>query len=184
MIPLEAVPSKAGVPTDSSLVTKVASNGMIELHRLKPSQSLRRPKRVGRGNASGKGTTAGRGTKGQRARTGGRNKLTRRGLMQLIGRTPKTRGFRSRRPKLNVVSIYQLEQRFPEGTIITPAALVQAKLILSEWPGVKILGHGPIKKKLTVKAQAFSASAAEAIRAAGGTAVPLEPVAPPAVKPA
>ena len=81
---------------------------MITLSNLSPSQERRQTKRVGRGNSSGKGTTAGRGTKGQRARTGGRNKTTRRALKSLIERTPKTRGFRARRPKMHTVTVKQI----------------------------------------------------------------------------
>lgn len=146
---------------------------MITLHNLHPSQRRTSPKRVGRGNASGKGTTAGRGTKGQRARTGGRNKLVRRGLKHLIERTPKTRGFRSRQAKLQIVSLETIARHFPEGAVVTPAMLVKSGLIPSSWPGVKVLGRAAIKKKMTVKADGFSAGAAEAIRQAGGTVVLL-----------
>lgn len=146
---------------------------MITLHSLTPSTRRTHPKRVGRGNASGKGTTAGRGTKGQRARTGGRNKLIRRSLKHLIERTPKVRGFRSRRTKLWTVNISDLQRVFADGTVITPTLLHEMKMIGGTWPGVKILGDGVVKKKLTVKAEKFSAAAAAAIRQAGGTVVEL-----------
>lgn len=144
---------------------------MISLHTLRPSQTRSRPKRVGRGNASGKGTTAGRGTKGQRARTGGRKQLIRRGFKQLTARTPKIRGFRSRRPKLWVVSLTSLERTFPDGAQVKPEQMVTAGLIPDRFPGVKILGRTPMKKKLSVQADRFSATAAEAIRQAGGQVV-------------
>ncbi len=150
---------------------------MIELHTLKPSQARHHPKRVGRGNSSGKGTTAGRGTKGQRARTGGRNKTTRRALKALIERTPKTRGFRTRRDTLETVTILQLQSRFSEGQIITPVVMHEAGLISRSRPGVKVVGNAVLKKKLTVKAQKFSAGAKAAITSAGGTAVALTPQA-------
>lgn len=142
---------------------------MIQLHNLKPSQIRPKYKRVGRGNSSGKGTTAGRGTKGQRARTGGRNKLTRRGMKHLVERTPKNRGFLSLNAKLRVVTLGQLQRAFNEGTIVTPAMMKQAGLIPHTWPGVKVLDSGELKKKLTVKAHAFSAGASAAITKAGGT---------------
>lgn len=144
---------------------------MIELSGLKPSADRVKYKRVGRGNSSGKGTTAGRGTKGQRARTGGRNKLTRRSLKSLILPTPKLRGFVSHKPKLHNVSIQQLQNYFDNGATITTEDLVKKNLISSTWPGVKILGGGTISKKLTVKAEKFSVSAAEAITKAGGQAI-------------
>lgn len=141
---------------------------MITLSHLRPSAERTKVKRVGRGNASGKGTTAGRGTKGQRARTGGRNKLTRRGLKHLTERTPKIRGFLSHRPKLEVVTLAQLQQTFPDGSTVTPKQMVETGLITTAWPGVKVLG-GSITKKLKVQAEKFSAGAAAAITKAGGT---------------
>jgi large subunit ribosomal protein L15 len=146
---------------------------MIELHQLKPSARRSRYKRVGRGNSSGKGTTAGRGTKGQRARTGGRNKLGRRSLKSLIERTPKTRGFRSHQPKLQTVTLQRLTTAFKDGQIITPVMMASVGLIDRTRLGVKIVGGEKIIKKLTVKAQKFSASAKAAITAAGGTAVEI-----------
>ena len=143
---------------------------MITLHTLSPSQDRHHPKRVGRGNSSGKGTTAGRGTKGQRARTGGRNKTTRRAMKALIERTPKTRGFRSRRPKLEAVTLAQLQRVFAEGQVINAAVLHQAGLLSSTRNGVKVIGAGPVTKKLTIKADAFTAQAKEAITKAGGSA--------------
>jgi large subunit ribosomal protein L15 len=146
---------------------------MITLHSLHHSAKRFRPKRVGRGNATGKGTTAGRGTKGQRARTGGRNKLTRRGLKATLERTPKTRGFRSRTEKLETISVLTLEKMFPTATVITPLEMHKAGLIRTTKHGVKVLGQGPVKKKLTVKANAFSKGAAAAIAQAGGSTVVL-----------
>lgn len=145
---------------------------MITLSTLRPSGRRFKVKRVGRGNSSGKGTTAGRGTKGQRARTGGRNKLTRRGLKHLIERTPKSRGFFSHRPKLEFVTVSQLQATFPDGATVTPRQMVEAGLISTDWPGVKVLS-GTISKKLTVRAEKFSAGAAAAITKAGGSVVLL-----------
>jgi len=146
---------------------------MITLSTLRPAQRRQKSKRVGRGDSSGKGTTAGRGTKGQRARTGGRNKTTRRALKALIERTPKTRGFRSARTEVAVVTLLQLTKRYPEGQIISAALLQQDKMISNTRGGLKIIGALPLKKKFTIKANAFSAQAKAAIEAAGGTAVVL-----------
>lgn len=144
---------------------------MIELANLRPSSTRNKYKRVGRGNSSGKGTTAGRGTKGQRARTGGRNKLTRRSLKSLILPTPKLRGFLSHKPKLETVSLQQLQNAFADGMKVTAVDMHKSNLISSAWPGVKVLGDGTITKKLTVIANKFSVSAAAAIEKAGGKAV-------------
>lgn len=147
---------------------------MISLSNLRPSQTKFRHKRVGRGNASGKGTTAGRGTKGQRARTGGRNKLTRRGLKHLIERTPKTSGWTSRRTKLVVVQVAELQRAFVDGQQVGPREMNKAGLIKSAWPGVKVLGSGPIKKKLMISAHKFSDQATAAITKAGGSVTQLQ----------
>ncbi|MBI2984349.1 MAG: 50S ribosomal protein L15 [Candidatus Kerfeldbacteria bacterium] len=148
---------------------------MINLYSLQAATPRRRPKRVGRGNASGKGTTAGRGTKGQRARTGGRKKLTRRGMKHLIERTPKWRGFRSLRRRFEAVSLAVLEQQFPEGAVVTPHTMQQAGLVGRPPQRVKIIGAGPAQKKMTIHAHRFSRRAAEAIARAGGKVVELLP---------
>ncbi len=143
---------------------------MISLSTLSPSQDRQKYKRVGRGNSSGKGTTAGRGTKGQRARTGGRNKLTRRGLKHIIERTPKSRGFLSRRPEVAVVTLSQIQGAFPDGHVVTPSMLRQAGLVGSTKHGVKVIG-AVMAKKMTIKATQFSVAAAAAITKAGGQAL-------------
>ena len=148
---------------------------MISLSNLRRNQSRRTYKRVGRGNSSGKGTTAGRGTKGQRARTGGRNKLTRRGLKHLIERTPKVSGRPSRRAKLIVVTLSELNRVFADGQKVNATDMVKAGLIRTSWPGVKVVGGSDIKKKLMVTATKFTAGAAAAITKAGGQAQPLAP---------
>ncbi len=141
---------------------------MIELHSLKRSSRRYKPKRLGRGNSSGKGTTAGRGTKGQRART-------RRGLKATIERTPKTRGFRSRRQAVEAVTILQIEQMFDAGVLIGPQELWSKGLIRSPKSAIKIIGNGALKKKLTIKADGFSKGAEAAITKAGGTVAPVHP---------
>ncbi len=139
---------------------------MIELHTLRPSQRRNRTKRVGRGDASGKGTTAGRGTKGQRARTGGRNKLLRRSLKRLVERTPKVRGFQSRRPVVVAITLKQLDAKFPDGATINAAALRQAGMIPTVKTRVKVLGQSKLAKKWTVTVPT-SKSAQASLEAAG-----------------
>ena len=95
--------------------------------------------------------------------------------MRLVRRLPK-RGFHSpTRCEFVPVNVGDL-MRFPEGTEVTPEALHAAGLAKGGADGVKILGGGgALDRKLTVKAQAFSASAKSKIEAAGGTCevVPL-----------
>ncbi len=146
---------------------------MITLHTLTPSSRRTNPKRVGRGNSSGKGTTAGRGTKGQRARTGGRNKTGRRALKALIERTPKIRGFRSIHEPWTAVPLDAIARAFTGTEVITPAKLAAKGLIRRARPGVKIVGATTSGKKLTIKAQKFSAGAKASIEKAGGHAIEL-----------
>ena len=124
--------------------------------------------RVGRGHGSGNGKTAGKGHKGQKARSGAPRPGFEGGQMPLYRRLPK-RGFTNRNTK-DIVSINITElNRFEDGTVVTIETLVGNGVIKNPKDGVKILGNGELTKKLTVKANAFSASAAEKIQALGGT---------------
>ena len=124
--------------------------------------------RVGRGHGSGNGKTAGKGHKGQKARSGAPRPGFEVGQMPLYRRLPK-RGFTNRNTK-DIVSINITElNRFEDGTVVTIETLVENGVIKNPKDGVKILGNGELTKKLTVKANAFSASAAEKIQALGGT---------------
>ena len=120
--------------------------------------------RVGRGHGSGNGKTAGKGHKGQKARSGAPRPGFEGGQMPLYRRLPK-RGFTNRNTK-DIVSINITElNRFEDGTVVTIETLVENGVIKNPKDGVKILGNGELTKKLTVKANAFSASAAEKIQA-------------------
>ena len=124
--------------------------------------------RVGRGHGSGNGKTAGKGHKGQKARSGAPRPGFEGGQMPLYRRLPK-RGFTNRNTK-DIVSINITElNRFEDGAVVTIETLVENGAIKNPKDGVKILGNGELTKKLTVKANAFSASAAEKIQALGGT---------------
>ena len=124
--------------------------------------------RVGRGHGSGNGKTAGKGHKGQKARSGASRPGFEGGQMPLYRRLPK-RGFTNRNTK-DIVSINITElNRFEDGAVVTIETLVENGVIKNPKDGVKILGNGELTKKLTVKANAFSASAAEKIQALGGT---------------
>ena len=141
----------------------------MKLHELKPAEGSRQVRnRVGRGTSSGNGKTAGRGQKGQKAR--GKVRLGfEGGQMPLFRRMPK-RGFKNiNRVEYAVVNIEKLN-KFEDGTEVTPTLLVESGIVKNEKDGIKILGNGELKKKLTVKANKFSASAKSAIEAAGGQA--------------
>ncbi|UOQ49438.1 50S ribosomal protein L15 [Gracilibacillus caseinilyticus] len=140
----------------------------MKLHELKPAQAKKERNRVGRGMSSGNGKTSGRGHKGQKARSGGGVRPGfEGGQMPLFQRLPK-RGFTNiNRKDFAIVNLETLNS-FDEGTEVTPELLLENGTISKVKSGVKILGNGKIEKKLTVKAHKFSASAKEAIEAAGG----------------
>ncbi|QWB99866.1 50S ribosomal protein L15 [Mycoplasmatota bacterium] len=142
----------------------------MKLHELKPNAGATHyKKRVGRGNGSGLGKTAGRGHNGQNSRSGGGVRLGfEGGQTPLFKRLPK-KGFTNPfRKEFAVVNLSDLE-RYEAETEVTPELLLKDRVIRKELSGVKILGRGKLETKLTVKAHKFSASAKEAIEAAGGT---------------
>ena len=143
----------------------------MNLSTLKPNEGSKRSSfRVGRGHGSGNGKTAGKGHKGQKARSGGGVRPGfEGGQMPLYRRLPK-RGFKNPN-HLEIVGInVDLLNRFEDGAVVTVESMIQAGIIKNPRDGVKILGKGEITKKLTVQVTAFSASAKEAIEAAGGKA--------------
>ena len=143
----------------------------MKLHELMPAEgATKNPKRIGRGHGSGNGKTAGKGHKGQKARAGrGQRPGFEGGQMPLQRRVPK-RGFNNIFAKeYSIVNVSALEV-FDDGAVVDAAALAEKGLIRSACENVKILGNGELSKKLTVTASAFSASAAEKIQKAGGTA--------------
>ena len=140
------------------------------LHELKPAAGSNKPaKRKGRGAASGNGKTAGYGHKGQKARSGAKKAGFEGGQMPLQRRLPK-RGFNNIfATPLEIINLSALNA-FEDGDVVNVEALL-AKGILSKCEyGFKVLGNGKVTKKVTVEASAFSASAKEAIEAAGGKA--------------
>ncbi|MDD4160102.1 MAG: 50S ribosomal protein L15 [Synergistaceae bacterium] len=145
----------------------------MNLHELCPAEgSRKKKKRLGQGLGSGKGKTAGKGHKGQKARAGVSIKANfEGGQMPLARRIPK-RGFSNFRfaVRYEVVNIADLEERFDAGSEVTAESLYALRLISAADKPVKILGVGELSKNLTVHANAYSASAAEKIRAAGGKA--------------
>ena len=124
--------------------------------------------RRGRGHGSGNGKTAGKGHKGQKARSGAPRPGFEGGQMPLYRRIPK-RGFTNRNT-LDIVAInVSALEKFENGAVVDVAALKESGIVKNGRDGVKILGNGELTKKLTVKANAFSASAKEKIEAAGGS---------------
>jgi large subunit ribosomal protein L15 len=143
----------------------------MELSNLRPAEGSVQSDnfRRGRGHASGNGKTAGKGHKGQKARSGAPRPGFEGGQMPLFRRLPK-RGFKNINSKNFVAINVDRLEAIDNGAEVTVSALKEMGIIKKENDGVKILGGGELTKKLTVKVNAFSASAKEKIEALGGTA--------------
>ncbi|MBZ6079236.1 50S ribosomal protein L15 [Microvirga puerhi] len=130
--------------------------------------------RVGRGIGSGKGKTGGRGVKGQTSRTGVAIKGFEGGQMPLHRRLPK-RGFNKPNAiELNEVNLGRIQQAVEAGKLdksapITLEALLAAGVVSKPRDGVKILGVGELKAKLSFQVNGASKSAVAAIEKAGGS---------------
>ena len=143
----------------------------MKIHTIQPQVgAVTSSKRLGRGIGSGLGKTSGKGHKGQWARSGGGVRPGfEGGQTPLVRRLPK-RGFNNKfAVKYDIVNLDALNV-FEEGTVVTPELLAELRIVTNKNNGVKVLGNGQLTKKLTVKADKFSASAKAAIEAAGGVA--------------
>jgi large subunit ribosomal protein L15 len=144
----------------------------MKLHELAPAPGSTSEKiRVGRGRAGRRGKTAGRGTKGAKAR----GQIARNyegGQIPLQMRVPKLGGFKPRNKIVFAAVNLDALNGFDAGSTIDPDAL-RAKGIVPKKGPVKVLGRGDVDKALTVRADAFSATAKSKIEAAGGTAETL-----------
>ncbi len=142
----------------------------MDLSNLKAAAGSRKDRfRKGRGHGSGNGKTAGKGHKGQKARSGAPRPGFEGGQMPLYRRLPK-RGFKNINSKIIVgINVSELE-RFENDSTVTIDMLIENRIVKNPRDGVKILGNGELTKKLTVQANAFSASAMEKIQALGGKA--------------
>ncbi len=143
----------------------------MDLNALRPADGSVQSNnfRRGRGHGSGNGKTAGKGHKGQKARSGAPRPGFEGGQMPLYRRIPK-RGFTNRNSKEIVgINISRLDI-FEDGAEVTVDSLIEQGIVSNPKDGVKILGNGNLTKKLTVKANAFSAAAVEKIEALGGKA--------------
>ena len=150
----------------------------LNLSTLQPAQERVDRKRVGRGPGSGKGKYAGRGNKGQKSRAGSHKMRAgfEGGQMPIYMRLGKLPGatskdampigpFRTSTAPVNVGSL----DRFADGAEVTPESLVELGLLKNTKTDVKLLGNGELKKKLTIRVHAISATAREKVEQAGGT---------------
>lgn len=143
----------------------------MELSNLRPAEGSKQSDnfRRGRGHGSGNGKTAGKGHKGQKARSGAKRPGFEGGQMPLYRRLPK-RGFKCRNSKEIIGINLSALEKFDNDTVVSVDTLIEAGIVKNPRDGVKILGNGEFTKKLTVQANAFSASAKEKIEALGGKA--------------
>jgi large subunit ribosomal protein L15 len=159
----------------------------MKLHEISDNAGARKARmRIGRGIGSGKGKTGGRGGKGQTARSGVRIKGFEGGQMPLHRRLPK-RGF-SNQPfavKLNEINIGRLQKAIDDGKLdpkatVNADTLVKAGLLRRARGGVRLLGTGELKAKISVEVYGASKSAQAAVEKAGGSVKVLAPKKEPA----
>ena len=148
----------------------------MDLSNLKPAKgSIKKRRRIARGEGSGYGDTATRGHKGAQSRSGYSRKIGfEGGQMPLFRRVPKG-GFRNPFRKefrgINLDTIQKLADEKKLTTIDIDALIANG--LASKKDLIKVLGRGEIIAKLEVKAHAFSATALSAIEAKGGTATKI-----------
>ena len=149
----------------------------MSLHNLQPAEgSVKKEKRIARGEGSGKGGTATRGHNGQKSRSGYSKKIGfEGGQMPLQRRVPKFGFTNINRKEYVGVNLDKLQTLVDEGKITDTVTLdiLIANRVVSKTELVKILGRGELKAKLNITVHKFTASAKAAIEAAGGEAVIL-----------
>ncbi len=160
----------------------------MKLNELKPNEGAKHNyKRVGRGIGSGKGKTAGVGVKGQKARSGVAIKGFEGGQMPLYMRLPK-HGFKNIFGKeYATVTLARLQQAVDKGLIDAKATidadtLLKAKVISHKRDGVRVIGGGALKAKLTLKVSGATEAASDAVSKAGGSVEILKIEVAPVVR--
>jgi len=149
----------------------------MSLHNLTPAEgSVKKEKRIARGEGSGKGGTSTRGHNGQKSRSGYSKKVGfEGGQMPLQRRVPKFGFTNINRKEYQGINLDKLQSLVDNGTISDTVNLeiLVANGLVGKNELVKILGNGELKTKLNITAHKFSATAKAAIEAAGGEAVTL-----------
>ncbi|MBL7718832.1 MAG: 50S ribosomal protein L15 [Flavipsychrobacter sp.] len=144
----------------------------MQLHNLKPAEgSVKKRKRIGRGEGSGHGGTSTKGNKGQQARTGYQSKIGHEGGQMPIQRRMPKRGFKNNNKiYYKVFNLGQLDfliEKYDIKEFNLENLYING--LISRTDLVKILGSGELKAKIPFKVNAISAKAKEAIEAAGST---------------
>lgn len=144
----------------------------MKLENLPKSKETKVSKRVGRGPGSGMGKTSTRGEKGQKSRSGASIPAWFQGGQTPLHRRIPIRGFNNKQfeTKFATINLSDLDKFFNDGDVVTPEVLKEKRIIKKQLSGIKVLASGELTKKLTVKAQRFSAKAVTKIENAGGKA--------------
>ncbi|PWG06505.1 50S ribosomal protein L15 [Polaribacter aquimarinus] len=150
---------------------------MSSLHNLTPAEgSVKKGKRIARGEGSGHGGTSTRGHKGAKSRSGYSRKIGfEGGQMPLQRRVPKFGFTNINRKEYQGINLDKLQALVDSGKITDTVTLedLVANRLASKNDLVKILGGGELKAKLNITVHKFTASAKAAIEAVGGEAVTL-----------
>jgi large subunit ribosomal protein L15 len=153
----------------------------MKLNDLRDNEGARKERiRVGRGIGSGKGKTGGRGVKGQTSRTGVAINGFEGGQMPIYRRLPK-RGFTNIfRLDYSEVNLDRLQQAVDSGKLdakatVNAEALVKSGVLSTAKDGVRLLGRGTLKAKLTLEVAGATEAAKAAVEKAGGSVVVLAP---------
>lgn len=141
----------------------------MKLHELEKNINNKKRMRVGRGPGSGKGKTSGRGEKGQKSRSGVSIPATFEGGQLPLFRRLPNRGFKNQFKKHYAIVNVEKLNVFEDGTKVTPALLIEKRIISKELDGVKILGNGDLNKKLNIQAKLATKSALDKIMKSGST---------------
>ena len=146
----------------------------MKLNEVSPKEgSMKLRTRIGRGIGSGKGKTGGRGVKGQKARTGVSINGFEGGQMPLYKRLPK-RGFNNIFAlSFATVNLGRLQKAIDEKKIdakkdITEDVLVESGVVRRKKDGIRVLGNGELKAKVTLIVSGASKPAIAAVEKAGG----------------
>lgn len=125
--------------------------------------------RVGRGPGSGKGKTCGRGEKGAGSRSGYKHRWGYEGGQFRMFMKLPIRGFsnaRFRKDEMDTINLNQIEHMFEEGEVVNIQSLAERGFLRGKTSGIKILGKGELKKKVTIEANAISSGAREKLQQA------------------
>jgi len=144
----------------------------MDLSNLKPAEgSIKKGKRIARGQGSGRGGTATRGHKGAKSRSGYKRKRGHEGGQMPIARRMPKRGFKNvnrvQYVPVNLEKIQALMDKYGINKI--DVETLSGLNLIGKSHKIKVLGRGELKSKVELNVHAISASAKTAVEAAGGT---------------